>query len=110
MIDFFIQNAWAQGAPAQGSGASSIFMFVVLIAVFYFVLIRPQMKQAKDHRKMVEALSKGDEIVTTGGMLGRITQVGDNFVSLEIAKDIEVKVQKHSISAVMPKGTIKSTQ
>ena len=83
-------------------------MFVVLLAVFYLVLIRPQMKQAKDHRKLVESLGKGDEVVTNGGMLGRISQVGDNFIMLEIAKDVEVKVQKQAVSAVMPKGTLKT--
>ena len=108
MQDFFISNAWAQSASPTGGGASGLIMFVVLILIFYFLLIRPQMKQAKDHRKMVENLAKGDEVVTNGGLLGRISQIGDNFIVLEIAKDVEVKVQKHAVSAVMPKGTIKT--
>ena len=108
MLDFFINNAYAQNAPPPGSGLPSLLMFGVLFVVFYFLLIRPQMKQAKEHKKMVSEIAKGDEIVTSGGLLGKITQVGDNFVQLEIAKDTEVKIQKHSISAVMPKGTIKS--
>lgn len=108
MLDFLVRDAWAQSAPPAGGGMSGLIMFVVLIVIFYFLLIRPQMKQAKDHRKMVESLAKGDEVVTTGGLLGRINQVGDNFIVLEVAKDIEVKVQKHAVSAVMPKGTVKT--
>lgn len=108
MLDFFINNAYAQSAPPQGSGLSSLFMFVILFVVFYFLLIRPQMKQAKEHKKMVSEIAKGDEVVTSGGLLGKITEVGDNFIKLEVAKDIEVKIQKHSVSAVMPKGTIKA--
>ena len=80
---------------------------ILIFVVFYFFLIRPQMKQAKEHKQMVEALAKGDEIVTSGGLLGKITRVGDTFISVEIAPDIEVRVQKHSVSAVLPKGTIK---
>ncbi|MEE8320513.1 MAG: preprotein translocase subunit YajC [Gammaproteobacteria bacterium] len=107
MLDFFITNAWAQEAP-QGGGVFSLLPLIVLFAVFYFFLIRPQMKQAKEQRQMVESLNKGDEIVTNGGLLGKIKQVGDNFIVLEIASNTEVKVQKHSVSATMPKGTIKT--
>lgn len=107
-MDFFISNAWAQGAPQAGGGTSGLIMFVILIAVFYFILIRPQMKQAKEHRKMIESLAKGDEVVTTGGVLGRISEIGDSFLLVEIAKDVEIKVQKHAVSAVMPKGTTKT--
>ncbi|MBI1732237.1 MAG: preprotein translocase subunit YajC [Gammaproteobacteria bacterium] len=107
-MDLLISNAWAQGGPQQGSGMSSLIMFVILIAVFYFILIRPQMKQAKAHKTMVESLAKGDEVVTNGGLLGRINEIGDSFLLLEIAKDVQVKVQKHAISAVMPKGTVKT--
>jgi preprotein translocase subunit YajC len=108
MSDFLISNAWAQSAPPQGGAASGLFMFVVLAAVFYFLLIRPQMKQVKEHRKLVESLVKGDEVATNGGLLGRINDVGENFLVLEIAKDIEVKVQKQSVTQVMPKGTLKT--
>ena len=80
----------------------------ILFAVFWFFLIRPQMKQAKEHKTMVEALAKGDEIVTNGGMLGKIKEVGDNFIVLEIAKEVQVKIQKNAISATMPKGTMKT--
>jgi len=107
-MDFLISNAWAQGAPPQGAGMSSLIMFAVLIGVFYFILIRPQMKQAKTHKAMVESLAKGDEIVTNGGLLGRSAEIGDSFILLEIAKDVQVKVQKHAVSAVMPKGTVKT--
>jgi len=107
MLDFFINNAYAQSAGPQGSALPSLLMFGALFVIFYFLLIRPQMKQAKEHKKMVAAISKGDEIVTSGGLLGKVTQVGDNFIQLEVMKDTEVKIQKHAISAVMPKGTIK---
>jgi preprotein translocase subunit YajC len=107
MLNFFINDAWAQAAPAQGGGASFIIMMVVFIAIFYFILIRPQSKQAKEHKAMIESLSKGDEIVTNGGILGRINKIGDNFISLEIAEDLEIKIQKHAVSAVLPKGTMK---
>lgn len=107
-MEFMVSNAWAQGAPQPGGGASGLIMFVILIVVFYFILIRPQMKQAKAHKKMVESLAKGDEVVTSGGLLGRISEMGDSFVLLEVAKDVQVKVQKHAVSAVMPKGTVKT--
>lgn len=108
MPDFFINNAWAQGASPAGGGLGSLFMFGMLFVVFYFFLIRPQMKQAREHKEMVGSLAKGDEVVTTGGLLGRIKQVGDNFLVLEIAKDVDVKVQKHAVSATLPKGTSKT--
>ena len=108
MLEFFIQNAWAEGTSPQGGGIMGFLPLILIFVVFYFFLIRPQMKQAREHKQMVEALIKGDEIVTSGGLLGKINKVGDNFIILEIAKDIEVKVQKHAVSATMPKGTIKT--
>ena len=108
MTDFFINNAWAQGAPSQPGGMSSLFMFGMLFVVFYFFLIRPQMKQAKEHKQMVETLAKGDEVVTTGGMLGRIREIGENFIVLEVAKNVEIKIQKHAVSATLPKGSSKT--
>lgn len=107
MLDFFISNAWAADAPQSG-GLLSMLPLFILFAVFWFFLIRPQMKQAKEHRTMVEALAKGDEIVTNGGMLGKIKEVGDNFIVLEIAKEVQVKIQKNAISTVLPKGTMKT--
>jgi preprotein translocase subunit YajC len=108
MLEFFINNVWAQEAPLQGGGVFSLLPLIILFAVFYFFLIRPQMKQAKEHRQMVESLKKGDEVVTNGGLLGKIKQVGDNFIVLEIATDTEVKVQKNAVSVTMLKGTIKT--
>ncbi|MDA0822887.1 MAG: preprotein translocase subunit YajC [Proteobacteria bacterium] len=109
-MNFFIANAYAQSAPAgQEPGMSGFLIMLIPIVVLWFLMIRPQMKRQKEHSKMVAALAKGDEAVTTGGILGRITEVGDSFVKLEIAKSIEVKVQRHAIATVMPKGTIKET-
>lgn len=107
MLDFIIDNAWAAEAPQQG-GIMSLLPLFILFAVFWFFLIRPQMKQAKEHRTMVEALAKGDEIITNGGMLGKIKEIGDNFIVLEIAKEVQVKIQKNAVSATLPKGTIKT--
>ena len=107
MLEFFVSNAWA--APAQQPGGLISFLpLIVLFAVFYFLLIRPQLKQAKQHKQLVAGLVKGDEVVTTGGLLGKIKEVGDNFIVVEIAKETDVKVQKQAVSAVMPKGTIKT--
>ena len=108
MTDFFINDAWAQGASQQGGGGTFLFMMIFFFIIFYFFLIRPQMKQAKEHKQLVGGLAKGDEVVTNGGMLGKINQVGDNFIVLEVAKDTEVKVQKSAVSAVLPKGTLKT--
>ena len=107
MLEFFISNAWA--APAQQPGGLMSFLpLIILFAVFYFLLIRPQLKQAKQHKQLVAGLAKGDEVVTNGGLLGKIKEVGDNFIVVEIAKETEVKIQKQAVSAVMPKGTIKT--
>jgi preprotein translocase subunit YajC len=109
MMDLFMRSAWAQAeAPQGGSPMEMLFLFAILFAVFYFLMIRPQMKRQKEHREMVEGLAKGDEAVTSGGMLGRIKEVGENFVVMEIAKGVEVRVQKHYVQAVMPKGTMKT--
>lgn len=108
-MEFLIQQAWAD-AQTSGGGDSLINLLplVVLFIVFYFLLIRPQTKRAKEHKKMVDSLAKGDEIVTNGGLLGRITELGDNFALLEVGNNLQVKVQRHAISAVMPKGTMKT--
>ncbi|MFZ5594570.1 MAG: preprotein translocase subunit YajC [Pseudomonadota bacterium] len=108
-MSFFISDAWAEAAPAAAAPGLLEFVPLLLIfIVFYFLLIRPQMKRAKEHRKMTEALAKNDEVVTTGGLLGKITRVEETFVMLEIAQGVEVKVQRSAISALMPKGTYKS--
>ncbi len=108
MSDFFINNAYAQAAQPAGGGGVSLFMMGLLFVVFYFFLIRPQLKQQKEHRQMVSELAKGDEVVTSGGMLGKIVKIGDNFLVLEVASNVEVKIQKHAVSATLPKGTIKT--
>lgn len=107
MLEFFIDNAHAQSASPQGGGSSFLIMMVIFFVIFYFMLMRPQMKQAKEHKKLIENLGKGDEVVTSGGMLGKVTEVGENFIVLEIAPETKVKLQKNSITALMPKGTIK---
>ncbi|HEB80830.1 MAG TPA: preprotein translocase subunit YajC [Chromatiales bacterium] len=104
----FISDAWAQGASPFGSSPLFTFLPLVLIfVVFYYLLIRPQAKRAKEHRKMVAALSKGDEVVATGGLAGQVTEVGENFVKVEIADNVQVRIQKQAVSTVLPKGTLK---
>jgi len=107
MVEFFINSAWAQASGSQGGG-SFLFMMLFFIALMYFLIIRPQMKQAKEHKRLVESLKKGDEISVNGGLIGKIKEIGDNFVLLEVARDTEVKIQKNAVSTVMPKGTLKS--
>ncbi len=106
-MDFFINSAWAQ----EGADSTSLFgtlpFLIILFVVFYFLLIRPQTKRQKEHRKMVEALSAGDEVITGGGVLGKIINIGEQFVTVEIADGVVIKVQKHTVGALLPKGTIK---
>ncbi len=103
-----ISDAWAQSAGGDPTGGLLGLVPIILIFVlFYFLLIRPQQKRQKQHKEMVESLKKGDEVVTAGGTLGKITDVGDNFITLEIANGISVKVQRHAVQTMMPKGTIK---
>lgn len=106
-MDFFISNAYAQDAAAQG-GFMSFLPLIVIFAVFYFMLIRPQMKRSKEHKQLIAQLNKGDEIITNGGLLGRITDVSDSFVTLELAENTQIKLQRQAVATVMPKGTIKS--
>ena len=109
-MNLLISDAWAQaaGAPQQGS-LMSLLPLIAIFVVFYFLLIRPQQKRAKEHKKMTEGLAKGDEVITNGGTLGKITDVGESFVTVEVANGVEVKVQRAAIQALMPKGTIKSS-
>jgi len=106
-MDFFIASAYAQDAAPQG-GLLSFLPLIVIFVVFYFLLIRPQMKRAKEHKALVSNLANGDEVVTNGGLLGRITHVGDSFVTVELADNVSVKLQKHAVANVMPKGTVKT--
>ena len=103
-MNFFISDAWAQGADAGGS-LFSLLPLVVIFVLFYFLMIRPQQKRAKQHKEMVAALKKGEEIVTNGGLLGKVTEVSDNFVTVEVSSGLNVRIQRQSISQVMPKGT-----
>jgi preprotein translocase subunit YajC len=109
LLNLFISDAAAQtGAPAAGGSITSALLLpVLLIVVFYFLLIRPQQKKQKEHRQMVEALAVGTEIVTGGGVLGKVTDLGEQFVTVEIADGVKVKIQRHSIASVLPKDTLK---
>jgi preprotein translocase subunit YajC len=100
----------AQAAAAQpaGGGMSMIIMMVVLFGLMYFMMIRPQMKRQKEHRALVAGLAKGDEVVTNGGIAGRVSDVGETFITVEIADNVMVKVQKGSVQQVLPKGSLKS--
>ncbi|MCF6219050.1 MAG: preprotein translocase subunit YajC [Gammaproteobacteria bacterium] len=112
-MSFFISDAVAEGAAATGSTGDSLMgliPFVLLFVIFYFFLIRPQSKRVKEHKNMLTTLGKGDEIVTNGGLLGKIIMVGDEFVTVEIANNTQVKLQKQYIANLMPKGTIKSAE
>ena len=109
----FISSAFAQTAPAAAAGGDmqsslmSMLPLVLMFVVLYFVMIRPQMKKQKEHRTMIEAIAKGDEIVSAGGMLGKISKLGDSYLGLEIATGVEVQIQRSAVVQVLPKGTIK---
>lgn len=106
-----ISVAHAQTAAAAAdpnAGLMSFLPFIILIIIMYFMMIRPQMKKAKEHRLMIEALQKGDEVVTQGGLLGRVSKLGEVYVTLEIAAGVEVHLQKNTIAIVLPKGTLKT--
>ena len=104
-MNFFISDAMAQ-SPG-GDGGMSIIFLIGMFAIMYFFLIRPQVKRQKEHKAMVEGLKKGDEIQTMGGMMGKIMDIGDNFMKVEIADNVVVTVRKTSVEAVMPKGSLK---
>ena len=108
-MDFLISSAYAQAAPAAAAPnpLMSFLPLIIIFGIFYFMLIRPQMKRAKEARAMVAALAKGDEVLTSGGMLGRIEEISETFVTLEIADKISVKLEKSAITTVLPDGTIK---
>ena len=108
-MDWLISSASAQAAGgAQPNAFMQLLPLVLIFVVFYFLLIRPQAKRAKEHKAMVAALAVGDEVVTSGGMLGRITETGDQFLTVEIADGVRVKVQRHTVGTVLPKGTLKN--
>lgn len=109
-MSFFISDAMAEAAPAaqQADPMSSLIFFGGMILIFYFLLIRPQQKRAKEHRNMVEALNKGDEVVTNGGLLGKIIEVGEQYITVELAENVQVKMQKAAVGSILPKGSIKA--
>ena len=109
----FISTAYAQTAPAAAAGGDmqsslmSMLPLVLMFVVLYFVMIRPQMKKQKEHRAMIDALAKGDEVVTSGGMLGTVSKLGDNYVGLQVSAGVEIQIQRSSVVLVLPKGSIK---
>jgi preprotein translocase subunit YajC len=110
-MDFFINSANAQalgGAAGGGSWINALLLPGLLLVVFYFLLIRPQSKRAKEQREMLSKVAVGDEIATTGGILGKVTEVGEQFLTLEIATGVNIKLQKFQVAQVLPKGTVKS--
>lgn len=104
-MDFFISNAYAQNAQ-QADPFGFLLPMLIIFGAFYFLLIRPQQKRQKAHNELVSALKVGDEVLTAGGILGAVTAVSDHYATLKIADDVEIKVQKSTVSAVVPKGTI----
>lgn len=110
-MGFFISDAMAAGAavpPAQPDGTFSLVMIAVIFVVFYLMLIRPQNKRAKEHREMVGNLKKGDEIITNGGMLGKVVNIDEQYIKVALAEGIEISMQRGAVSSVLPKGTLKS--
>lgn len=111
-MSLFIQSAFAEGAAqapgAPGAAAFDWLLIVGMVVLFYFFLIRPQNKRAKEQKELVNALAKGDEVVTAGGILGKVAKVTDDYVVVEISNGLEIKMQKSSVQATLPKGTIKS--
>ncbi len=109
----FISSAFAQTAPAAAAGGDmqssfmSLLPLVLMFVVLYFVMIRPQMKRQKEHRAMIDALAKGDEVATAGGLLGKVTKLGDNYLTVELAPGVEVQLQRTAVVQVLPKGSIK---
>ena len=114
MPPVFISQAYAQAAPAPAAAPESflgslgsMLPLVLMFVVLYFVMIRPQMKRQKEHKAMIEALAKGDEVVTAGGMLGKVTKLGETFVHVEVASGVELQVQRSAVTQVLPKGSFK---
>ena len=105
-MGFFISDAMAAGGGGQPGGQGG-FIFLILIVVMFFLMIWPQFKRSREHKKMLAELGKGDEVVTNGGMVGRIVEVGESFTTLEIANNVQVRIQKSAVASVLPKGTMK---
>ncbi len=110
LLAFLIPAAHAQaaGGQPQGMGLSTLLFPVILIAIMYFLMIRPQMKRQKEHKAMLEKIKRGDEVLTNGGIAGVVTAIGDSFVTVEIAPNVEIRVQKGAVGNVLPAGTLKA--
>lgn len=108
-MSFLISDAMAEGTAATQAdgGLAGLIPLVLIFVVFYFLLIRPQSKRAKEHKQMVSSLEKGDEVVTNGGLLGRITKLDESFITLEVANEVELKFQRNAVTSLVPKGTFK---
>ncbi len=107
-MSFLIADAYAATpAPAGGGMIEMVIMMAIFFAIMYFMIIRPQQKRAKEHKTMLDSLSKGDEVVTGGGLMGKVTAITDNYIEMSVADSVNVKVQKHAVSSVLPKGTLK---
>lgn len=106
----FINEAWAQAGGPPGADLWSMAPIVLMFVVLYFIMIRPQMKKAKEHKAMIDALQKGDEVVAGGGIVGSVTKVSDNYVTMRIAEGVEIRVQRPSVLVVLPKGTLKTIE
>jgi len=109
-MDFFISNAYAQASGGGTNDLVGLLPLVLIFVVFYFLLIRPQNKRQKEHREMVAGIKVGDEVATAGGLLGKVTKVSEQYVSVEVADGVEVTLQRHTVGALMPKGTLKSAR
>lgn len=108
-MNFLISEAHAQAAQQPDMLTGLLLPMIFLGFIFYFLIIRPQSKRAKEHKLMLSELSKGDEVATSGGLIGKVVRIGENFIEIEVADNTNVRVQKHAIAALMPKGTMKSS-
>ena len=106
----FISPAYAQAAGGGDAGLMSFLPIILMFVLLYFLMIRPQMKRAKETKSMIEALQKGDEVITAGGIVGRISKMGEQYLTIEIAPNTEISVQKAAVQMLLPKGTLKSLQ
>ncbi|WMY97740.1 MAG: preprotein translocase subunit YajC [Arsenophonus sp.] len=114
-MNFFIKEIFANSAnkiiQEQGTSYSFIFMFIIFGLIFYFMILRPQQKRNKEHKKLMESISKGDEVLTTGGIIGRVTKVSEtNYITISINENNEIIIKQDFIATILPKGTIKSIQ
>ena len=110
LLAFLIPAAHAQtaGGQPQGMGLTTLLVPIILIAIMYFLMIRPQMKRQKEHKALLDKLSRGDEVITSGGVAGVITDIGENFITVEVADNVRIRVQRSAVGHVLPKGTLKS--